>query len=80
LLDEKFEMLSEDDLALLTQRFGRMYENHKNTRRSLSTCYKCGKTGHFFAECLKKNNNGKHKVMDKRRRPKKKDHGHGRKT
>src|ERR671922_92525 len=49
--DEEFEVLSEEDLALLTRRFGRMYENRKGSRRSGSTCYRCGKMGHFSAEC-----------------------------
>jgi hypothetical protein len=34
----------------------------------------------LFADCLKTNNDDKHKSKDKGRRSKKKDHGHGRKA
>jgi hypothetical protein len=29
-----------------------MYMNRKNARRSSGMCYRCGKHGHFIAECL----------------------------
>jgi hypothetical protein len=44
--DEEFDVLGEEDLALLS----RMFE--KNSRRNLGMCYKCGKHRHFIAECL----------------------------
>jgi hypothetical protein len=50
---EEFDMLGEEDLALLSRRYERMYMNLKNTRRSSGMCYRCGKHGHFIAECLK---------------------------
>jgi hypothetical protein len=78
--DEDFDVLGEDDLALLSRRFERMYENRMSSRRNSRTCFKCGKTGHCFVECPKLNNNNKHKYKDKRRKSKKKDHGHARKT
>jgi hypothetical protein len=78
--DEEFDVLREDELALLTRRFKRMHENRVNTRRNSRTCSKCGKTEHFFAECLKVNNHDKHKFKDKKKKFKKKDHGHGKKT
>jgi hypothetical protein len=78
--DEEFDVLGEDGLALLTRRFNRMHENRVNSTRNLRVCFKCGKTGHFFAECLKVNNHDKHKFKDKRKKSKKKDHGHGKKT
>jgi hypothetical protein len=49
--DEEFEVLGEEDLALLSRRFKRMYTNQKNARRSSGMCYQCGKHGHFIAEC-----------------------------
>jgi hypothetical protein len=49
--DEEFDMLGEEDLALLSRRFERMYTNRKNTRRISSMCYRCGKHGHFITEC-----------------------------
>jgi hypothetical protein len=49
--DEEFDVLGEEDLALLSRRFERMYTNWKNTRRSSGMCYWCGKHGHFIAEC-----------------------------
>jgi hypothetical protein len=77
--DEEFNMLEEDEQALLTRRFERLHGNRVNMRRNTRTCFKCGKTRHFFAECPRLNNNDKHKSKDKRRKSKKKDHGHGKK-
>jgi hypothetical protein len=79
MLDEEFDVLGEDKLALLTRRFERLHKNLVNMRKNTTTCFKCGKTGHFFAECPRLNNNDKHKSKDKRRKSKKKDHGHGKK-
>jgi hypothetical protein len=49
--DDEFNVLSEEELALLSRRFDRLHENRRNARRSSRTCYKCGKHGHFIAEC-----------------------------
>jgi hypothetical protein len=76
--DEEFDVLGEDELALLTRRFERMHENQVNSRRNSRTCFKCGKTGQFFAECPKVNNHDKHKSKDNGRRSK--EHEHRRKT
>jgi hypothetical protein len=78
--DEEFDVLGEDELALLTRRFERLHENRVNRRRNMRTCFKCGKAGHYFAECPKVNNHDKHKFKDKRKKSNKKDHGHGKKT
>jgi hypothetical protein len=78
--DEEFDVLGDDELALLTRRFERMHENRVNKRRNTRTCFKCGKAGHYFTECPKVNNHDKHKFMDKRKKSKKKDHEHGKKA
>jgi hypothetical protein len=49
--DEEFDVLGEEDLALLRRRLEHMYTNQKNARRSSGMCYRCGKHGHFIAEC-----------------------------
>jgi hypothetical protein len=77
--DEEFDVLAEDELVLLTRRFERMHENRVNSRRNSTMCFKCSKTRHFLAECLKVNNHDKHKSKDKGRRSKK-EHEHRRKT
>jgi hypothetical protein len=51
--DEEFEVLSEEDLALLSRCFESVYTNWKNARRSSVMCYRCWKHEHFIAECLK---------------------------
>jgi hypothetical protein len=64
MLDEEFDVLGEDELALLTRRFERLHENRVNMRRNTRTCFQCGKPGHFVADCPEKveNKNGyKHK-------------------
>jgi hypothetical protein len=50
---EEFDVLGEEDLALLSRRFERMYTNRKNARKSSGMCYRCGKHEHFIAECPK---------------------------
>jgi hypothetical protein len=52
--DEEFNMLGEDELALLTRRFERLHENWVNMRRNTRTWFQCGKPGHFVADCLEK--------------------------
>jgi hypothetical protein len=49
--DEEFDVLGEEDLALLSRRFERMYTNQKNARRSSGMCYRCGKHVHFIVAC-----------------------------
>jgi hypothetical protein len=78
--DEEFNVLGEDELALLTRWFERLHENRVNMRRNTRTCFKCGKAGHYFTECPKVNSHDKHKFKDKRKKSNKNDHGHGKKT
>jgi hypothetical protein len=52
--DEEFDVLGEDELALLTRRFERLHENRVNMRRNMRTCFQCGKAGHFVADCPEK--------------------------
>jgi hypothetical protein len=52
--DEEFDVLREDELALLTRRFERLHENRVNMRRNTRTCFQCSKPGHFVADCLEK--------------------------
>jgi hypothetical protein len=39
MLDEEFDVLREDELALLTRRFERLHENQVNMRRNTRTCF-----------------------------------------
>jgi hypothetical protein len=48
--DEEFDVLGEDELALLTRRFETLHENRVNMRRNTRTCFQCGKPGHFVAD------------------------------
>jgi hypothetical protein len=52
--DEEFDVLGEDELALLTRRFERLHENWVNMRGNTRTCFQCGKPGHFVADCPEK--------------------------
>jgi hypothetical protein len=51
--DEEFDVLGEEDLALLSRRFERMYTNRKNAQTRSGMCYRCGKHRHFITECPK---------------------------
>jgi hypothetical protein len=48
--DEEFDVLGEDELALLMRRFERLHENRVNMRRNTRTCFWCGKPGHFVTD------------------------------
>jgi hypothetical protein len=48
--------LNEDEMALIIKRFkttlkGRKEYLNKNKSRIKHSCFKCGKTGHFIAQC-----------------------------
>jgi hypothetical protein len=48
--------LNEDEMALIIKRFktalkGRKEYPNKNKARGKCSCFKCGKTGHFIAQC-----------------------------
>jgi hypothetical protein len=51
-----------------------MHENRLSSRGNSRTCFKSGKTVHFFTECPKLNDDNKHKSKDKRRRFEEKEH------
>jgi hypothetical protein len=54
MLDEEFDVLGEDELALLTRWFERLHENRVNMRRNTRTCFQFGKPGHFITDCPEK--------------------------
>jgi hypothetical protein len=49
--DEEFDMLGEEDFALLSRWFECTYTKRKNAQRSSSMCYQRGKHSYFIAEC-----------------------------
>jgi hypothetical protein len=64
--------LNEDEMALIIKRFktalkGREEYPNKNKTRGKCSCFKCGKTGHFIAQCPD-NENDQHKKDTAKRR------------
>jgi hypothetical protein len=81
--DKEFDVLGEDELALLTRQFERLHENWVNLRRNTRTCFQCGKTGHFVADYLKKvenKDNYKHKLKTDGKYRSRRDHKHKHKS
>jgi hypothetical protein len=70
--DEVFDVLGEEELSLLSRRFDRLHEKRRNARRSSRTCYKCGKRGHFIAECPEAEEN-KYKMSEFKAHPRRED-------
>jgi hypothetical protein len=70
--DEEFDVLGEEELALLSRRFDRLHENQRNARQSSGTCYKCGKHGHFIAKCPEAEEN-KYKMSVYKAHPRRED-------
>jgi hypothetical protein len=70
--DEEFDVLGEEELALLSRRFDRLHERRRNARQSSRTCYKCGKRGHFIAECPEAEEN-KYKMSEYKAHPRRED-------
>jgi hypothetical protein len=70
--DDEFDVLGEEELALLSRRFDRLHESRRNARQSSGTCYKCGKRGHFIAECPEAEEN-KYKMSEYKAHPRRED-------
>jgi hypothetical protein len=67
--------LNEDEMALIIKRFktalkGRKEYSNKNNAKGKCSCFKCGKTGHFIAQCPNNENDQgdeRHGKTEKRR-------------
>jgi hypothetical protein len=67
--------LNEDEMALIIKRFktalkGRKEYPSKNKTRGKSSCFKCGKTGHFIAQCPENDNDQEQEKYGKREKRK----------
>jgi hypothetical protein len=67
--------LNEDEMALIIKHFkttlkGRKEYPNKNKTRGKRSCFKCGKTGHFIAQCPDNDNNQAHKRHGKKEKKK----------
>jgi hypothetical protein len=81
--DEEFDVLGEDELALLTRQFERLHENRVNMRRNTRTSFQCGKLGHFVADCpekVKNKDSYKHKSKTDGKYRSRREHKHKHKS
>jgi hypothetical protein len=67
--------LNEDEMALIIKRFktalkGRKEYPNKNKIRGKRSCFKCGKTGHFIAQCPDNENDQGQERHEKREKKK----------
>jgi hypothetical protein len=67
--------LNEDEMALIIKRFktalkGRKEYPNKNKSRGKHSCFKCGKTGHFIAQCPDNDNDQAQEKHGKREKKK----------
>jgi hypothetical protein len=67
--------LNEDEMALIIKRFkttlkGRKEYPNKNKARGKRSCFKCGKTGHFIAQCPDNDNDQEQEKHGKREKKK----------
>jgi hypothetical protein len=67
--------LNEDEMALIIKRFkatlkGRKEYPNKNKTKGKCSCFKCGKTGHFIAQCPDNNDNQAQEKHGKRKKKK----------
>jgi hypothetical protein len=67
--------LNEDEMALITKRFktalkGRKEHPNKNKAKGKHSCFKCGKVGHFIAQCPDNENDQGEERLGRRRRRK----------
>jgi hypothetical protein len=67
--------LNEDEMALIIKRFktalkGRKEYPNKNKAKGKSSCFKCGKTGHFIAQCPDNDNDQEQEKHGKREKKK----------
>jgi hypothetical protein len=67
--------LNEDEMALIIKRFktalkGRKEYSNKNKTRGKRSCFKCGKTGHFIAQCPDNDNDQRQEKHEKREKKK----------
>jgi hypothetical protein len=67
--------LNEDEMALIIKRFktalrGRKEYPKKNKTRGKHYCFKCGKTGHFIAQCPDNDNDQEQEKYGKREKKK----------
>jgi hypothetical protein len=56
--DEEFDVLGENELALVTMRFERLHENRVNMRRNTRICFQCGKPGHLSSTAPRRSRTG----------------------
>jgi hypothetical protein len=52
--NEQYESIPDGEIALVARKFRALHKFHKERRRSPRSCFECGDTTHFIANCPKR--------------------------
>jgi hypothetical protein len=77
--DEQYEIIPDNEIALLVRKFRALHRFRKERRRSPRGCFECGDTTHFITDCPKRKKFGSSNKYNYNNRNDSSDKGEGKK-